>query len=399
MKKIFTLILLSGLFIQSQAQTASAVVYSEMGEKFTLYLNSEPQNDQPQSNVKVKNLTAEFYQARIDFEDAKLADFANNNFAVQKGLEVTYVVKKNKKGEYVLRYHGEAAMGGSTATANPTPAHEDAKRIADVHTEEAVETMDAEETVEVVEIAQPVDPESGNVDLQISLTAPQTETVNVKTNVGTTTTTKTTTTTTAKPAPKTTTTQSGTTNTENVSMGINVGGVNMGVNFKVEETTTGGDVNMDMNVEETQTTTTTRTTTTGTPAPAKTVTPSKPAAPAKPTTPAPAPAREEVVIVDRVAGCTIPMNSTDFAKAKNNIAGKNFEDQKLSTAKTIAKTNCLSSEQIKDICGTFNFEDSKLDFAKYAYDYCSDKGNYYIINDVFNFSSSSDELEQFISSK
>lgn len=395
MKKIFTLFLLTGLLFQAKAQTANAVVYSEMGEKFTLYLNSEPQNDQPQSNVKVKGLTAEYYQARIDFEDAKLADFANNNFAVQKGLEVTYIVKKNKKGEYVLRYHGESPISGSAAAATPAPVNEDAKRIADVHTEDVVIEEIQPSDVEVVET---IDQDGENIDMQISMSAPQTEEVKVKTNVGATTTTKTTTTTTSKPA----TSKPATTNTENVSMGVNVGGVNLGVNFKVEETTSGGDVNMDMNVEEsaTQTTTTTRTTT-GTQAPPKTTAPVKPATPTKPaTTSQPkAPAREEVVVVGGVAGCTIPMNSTDFAKAKSTIAGKNFEEQKLSTAKTIAKANCLSAEQIKDICSAFNFEDSKLDFAKYAYDYCSDKGNYYVINDVFNFSSSSDELEQYISTK
>jgi hypothetical protein len=393
MKKIFTLSLLTALLVQvqAQAQTANAVVYSELGEKFTLYLNSEQQNDQPQSNVKVKGLTADYYQARIDFEDSKLPDFVNNNFAVQKGLEVTYVVKKNKKGEYVLRYHGESPVSGSTATETSTAVNEDVKRISDVHNEP---TDVAVKTNTQVGTQQQ---EGENIDMEISLNAPDMEEVKVKTQVGATTTTTTTnSTTTSKPA---------TTNTENVSMGVNVGGVNMGVNFKVEETTTGDDVNLDMNVNEssTKTTTTTRTTTSGTTAPTKPSTAVKPTTPTKPA-PAPAPKpkpeiREEVVVVGAVAGCTIPMSSSDFTKAKTTIAGKTFEDQKLSTAKTIAKANCLSAEQIKDLCNTFTFEDSKLEFAKYAYDYCSDKGNYYLINEVFKFSSSSDELDEFISSK
>jgi hypothetical protein len=65
----------------------------------------------------------------------------------------------------------------------------------------------------------------------------------------------------------------------------------------------------------------------------------------------------------------------------------------------ITKANCLTSAQIKEVCELFGFEETKLTFAKHAYDYCTDKGNYYVVNDVFGFSSSSEELEKYISSK
>ncbi|MBK9515283.1 MAG: DUF4476 domain-containing protein, partial [Flavobacteriales bacterium] len=48
---------------------------------------------------------------------------------------------------------------------------------------------------------------------------------------------------------------------------------------------------------------------------------------------------------------------------------------------------------------TFSFEDSKLDFAKYAYDRTYDIGNYFKVNDAFTFESSMDELNEFIQAR
>ncbi|MFM2194619.1 MAG: hypothetical protein RL092_219, partial [Bacteroidota bacterium] len=99
----------------------NAVIYSEAGEKFTVYLNGESQNAQPKANVKMQGLTSEFFQCRIDFEDSSLPDFSNNNFACHQGMEVTYIVKKNKKGEYVLRYYTENPISATTSVNTDNP--------------------------------------------------------------------------------------------------------------------------------------------------------------------------------------------------------------------------------------------------------------------------------------
>lgn len=91
-----------------------------------------------------------------------------------------------------------------------------------------------------------------------------------------------------------------------------------------------------------------------------------------------------------------PMSIEDFASAKASISSKSFEDSKLTLAKQIAASNHLTSKQVKEIMQLFSFEDSKLDFAKYAYKYVYDPNNYYIVNDAFTFSSSIDELNEFI---
>ena len=90
------------------------------------------------------------------------------------------------------------------------------------------------------------------------------------------------------------------------------------------------------------------------------------------------------------------MNQTDFAAAIKIIKNGSFDDTKLSTAQSICSANCLSSEQVVEICRLFSFEESKLTFAKYAFKYCTNPEKYFKVNDVFSFSSSKEQLNDFI---
>lgn len=91
-----------------------------------------------------------------------------------------------------------------------------------------------------------------------------------------------------------------------------------------------------------------------------------------------------------------PMNGMDFNQAKTAIKAKSFAESKLTMAKQISSSNCLTSDQVRDIMEVFSFEDSKLEFAKYAYDYCYDPNNYWKVNDAFDFESSIDELNEYL---
>ena len=86
----------------------------------------------------------------------------------------------------------------------------------------------------------------------------------------------------------------------------------------------------------------------------------------------------------------------DFNKAYAVIQGESFENSKLSTAKQITSKNYLCVAQIAQICRLFSYEQTKLDFAKYAYQYCVDKNNYFQLNEVFTYSGSKDELKKYI---
>lgn len=103
------------------------------------------------------------------------------------------------------------------------------------------------------------------------------------------------------------------------------------------------------------------------------------------------------------AGCNYPyynscvaMNAYDFAALKQTITAQWFESTKISTAKMGLGANYFTADQIRDILFLFSFESSKLEVAKYAYDRCIDKQNYFKVYDAFSFSSSVDELSNYV---
>ena len=93
------------------------------------------------------------------------------------------------------------------------------------------------------------------------------------------------------------------------------------------------------------------------------------------------------------------MSGGNFSNALQTVKNINFDDSRLATAKQIADSNCLSASQVVQICETFGFEDTKLDFAKYAYSACCDPKNYFQVNNVFKFSSNVDALNAHISGR
>ena len=164
----------------------------------------------------------------------------------------------------------------------------------------------------------------------------------------------------------TTTTNAG--NNVGINAGINVDGVGIGLNVNIH----------DGMLDGSSTTQTTTTTTTG---------------------------GGNVVVVQPIdpqpVGCAgaRPMPNANFNNAVQTLSKINFEDTKLKTANQIAQSNCLSTNQIIQICKMFNFEDNTLAFAKFAFDACTDSQNYFNVNAVFKFDSNAEELSQYISGR
>jgi hypothetical protein len=90
----------------------------------------------------------------------------------------------------------------------------------------------------------------------------------------------------------------------------------------------------------------------------------------------------------------------EFDEIKNSINKESVSRTQLALAKQIISAKkCFNCAQIKSLVGLMMFEDNKLDLAKYAYDYCTDKENYYTVNDAFSFTSSKEDLLNFIKSR
>jgi hypothetical protein len=93
-------------------------------------------------------------------------------------------------------------------------------------------------------------------------------------------------------------------------------------------------------------------------------------------------------------------NVTDdntFRNLKDYVSRQSFDSSKLSAAKEVTQNNRLKSSQVADLCKLFSFDDNRLEYAKYAYNYVSDKGNYYLVSNTFSFSSNADALRSYTS--
>ena len=97
-------------------------------------------------------------------------------------------------------------------------------------------------------------------------------------------------------------------------------------------------------------------------------------------------------------GYNVAMNDFEFSRVLASIEKEWFENNKVKSATQIINTNYMTSTQVKQLLQLFTFESNKLDLAKQAYSKTTDQRNYFMVNDVFSFSSSKDELARYIRS-
>lgn len=170
-----------------------------------------------------------------------------------------------------------------------------------------------------------------------------------------------------------TTTTTTTSDSDNINANVSIGGINMG--FSINDNMGGGSV--------TQTTTTTTSSSHVNHNGGEFQNP-RPVV----TTPVP-------------VGCPgrSCMRPADYNAALSTLRNQAFEDSRLKTAKQIVAVNCLNVDQVIEIANLFSFEDNKLEFAKYAYDFCIEPRNYFKVNGIFSFSSNADELSEYVQSR
>lgn len=92
----------------------------------------------------------------------------------------------------------------------------------------------------------------------------------------------------------------------------------------------------------------------------------------------------------------IPMNQTDFAQLKQTINNAGFESTRLTILKQALAYNHFTTGQVRELMDLFWFESSKLEVAKIAYPKTIDRQNYYLVNNNFSFSSSVNQLTDYI---
>lgn len=86
------------------------------------------------------------------------------------------------------------------------------------------------------------------------------------------------------------------------------------------------------------------------------------------------------------------MNKIIASIRKESLSTTRFE----MAQKIIPEYKCFLTEQIIEIIKLFSFETDKLSFAKFAYEFTSDKNNYNRIQSLFIYQSSKDDLMNYI---
>lgn len=99
---------------------------------------------------------------------------------------------------------------------------------------------------------------------------------------------------------------------------------------------------------------------------------------------------------DRFDPTRSAMDVQSFEMLKRALGRESFEKTRLEIARQTIDRNNFSSKQVREMALLFAFEDNKLDLARYAYGKTVDKNNYFIVNDVFSFSRSKEELAEYI---
>ena len=93
------------------------------------------------------------------------------------------------------------------------------------------------------------------------------------------------------------------------------------------------------------------------------------------------------------------MTYQEFGNMKERIKQNTLENGKLEAAKSMTRENVLTAIQVAEIARLFTFDNNRLEFAKYAFDFTYDRENYNIVGDALAFQKNREDLQRFVQQK
>ena len=116
MKRFFVVIFFF-LAINGWAQVVNnMVVFCNDGEPFTLILNGERINMEPQTRVKAEGLTLKKYQTKVIFKNGNIKEANTTITFFNTGFECEFSLNKKGKKKYKIEYFTERKI---PVTAKP----------------------------------------------------------------------------------------------------------------------------------------------------------------------------------------------------------------------------------------------------------------------------------------
>ncbi|WP_317898470.1 DUF4476 domain-containing protein [Aurantibacillus circumpalustris] len=325
---ILVVLFLSAFFSYSQSNV-NLIVFSEDGDAFYVFVNGVKQNNIPETNLKMSNISPNI-SLRIEFENKSLPQL-KQTMALEPNFEHTARIKRDAKNQLKLRYFGSVPLNESTVTVKEVQYN-----TAENSTSEEPKTGDGysynNNSSSTVTQSNSGNTSPTNVSINISMPD-----INMTVNAN------------DPNATRTDASHSKTTRNSSASSTYNRGHHSGSGHDSEAKKHNNTNSNIKTNTNK-----------------------------------------------NFSYGCRAAMSQANFNKIKEAVESKPFSDTKMSTAKVATKNACLSVDQIKVITKLFSMDGDKLTYAKYAYDYCVDKSNYYQVGEVFSFSTTTEELNAFL---
>lgn len=93
--------------------------------------------------------------------------------------------------------------------------------------------------------------------------------------------------------------------------------------------------------------------------------------------------------------CRNLLSSRELDRLIQTMNSRSFESTKLSIAREALRNGSILADDLKRLLQQFEYESTRLEFAKYAYDYLCDREHFYYIFDLFRYDSNVRELEEY----
>lgn len=112
MKQRLILIFLCITIVASAQVVNNLVIFCNEGEPFTLILNGQRINMEPQTRVKAEGLTVKKYETKVIFKNPSIKDANTTITFFRTGKECEFVLKQKSKKKYKIEYFTEKNIEG-----------------------------------------------------------------------------------------------------------------------------------------------------------------------------------------------------------------------------------------------------------------------------------------------
>lgn len=330
------------------AQHSSLNIFSDDGHPFTLLINGVQQNETPESNVLVEGLDHDFCSIKVNFDKKAFKSVEQKELILKSpdggDIDAIYVLRGIKKNKFKLELYMVTPAQNLPELSTLLPSKDTKESVEKTVELEVVEDVATVEEPKKVEKSQEeIDAAKRKEELIAALSAKlDKEDIETKSSSN-------------EPDVKV---------TKDVDVKI-VGNKKTTTTTTTTITTTGRSIQRDVHID----------------------------------------VMTEYVGNSNVknsrdnktpvgTGCRgAQLADSDFNDSKKNIISKTNESEKLEVAKQIASIACLASHQVKDIMLLFSKEETKLEFAKFAYSRTVDTHNYEKVAIAFNHSETMNKLK------